>query len=793
MIENNVKKGIIFGIIILLTTTSLIPALAGESMQPTTDMTISIIPQVTPEKTTTIAFYVFQKTRVTQKTIAVSAQDATTITTRFQDLKKELAAHPYNEQTKTLVLQFIALLTEKHAIPAGVTTQDLMTLLQPPAQASHPLMKRVLPLGSTSSEWFCNFATTGEGAAFPIIILPRIIPFILTPIPRIFVLWSTPEGITSVGGLISHTGFIAVGQQKGVALGFWGIGFSIFLPPLDAYGIFGYALFARVTADYMEFWPPNNPPEITQTDPADKQTFVSISTKELRFSIADEDKDDLMSYTVTTEPDIGSGSGGLKPNGIYTVPISGLESLTTYTWHITVTDGKDTTEKTLTFTTEPVAPFISDPSPADGERDVPPELHQLQFTIKDFQGDLMDYTVQTSPSIGSATVTNVHNGTCTVSVSGLQNYTSYRWYVNVTDGTYWTRELFSFETGFLTQYDPFMHGWHYQKQITIDHTNIPEDLTNFPVLVSVVDNDLKTKAQSSGDDILFMDNTGFATLLYYEIEKYDASLGSLTAWVNIPQLSSTQDTMFYMYYGNPSTLSQQIPEKTWDPHYQAVWHMNDATLSTIRDSTANGYDGTKVGPAEPTQQAGEIGESQEFDGSNDYLQFTDPVTAVGPKTVSAWFKCEKPTSYNVVFASSTGISSNDAGTSWDVLDTGYTLGVYLGNGQSSGHFMSATVTIPDATDWHLYTMTYDGTTLKVFRDGSLAAATSSQSGTEAPPSYDLRMGKTNHPSYTYFMKGGLDEFRIADVAFSEGYVATQYMNQNNPDGFLSLGPEVPGP
>ena len=362
------NKEIIFGIIILLTSTSLMPILSGNSTQPGNGQNVGITPQFTPEKTTTMTFYVFEKTKLEKHTMTVSIQDATTINTRFQELKKELAAHPYNEKTKQLVQQFIKLLDEKHALPTGISTQEISALLQPPKTPTRPLANGILPLQGRSSEWFCNFATTGTGAAFPIIILPRFIPFILMPIPRIFVKWSTPDGITSVGGLRSGTGFIAYGQQKGLALGFWGIGFSIFLPPIDQYGIFGYALFARVTADYMEFWPPNNPPEITETDPADGQRMVPLSTSELRFGISDADND-LMSYTVTTSPDVGSGSGGLKPDGIYSIPISGLESFTNYTWQISLSDGKDTKEKTLKFTTSPTAPVISFTICWDGIRD----------------------------------------------------------------------------------------------------------------------------------------------------------------------------------------------------------------------------------------------------------------------------------------------------------------------------------------------------------------------------------------------------------------------------------------
>ena len=206
---NLLKKELIFGIMILLVSTSMIPVFLGSTTQPANKQNIISLPGEAYEKTTTITFYVFEKTKLEKHTTTISIQDATAINTQFKQLKKDLTAHPYNEQTKQHIQQFIALLEEKQAIPAGISTQELNTLLQPPDLRTCHLTNSILPLQGRSSEWFCNFATTGQGAAFPIIILPRVIPFILTPIPRLFVLWSTPEGITSVGGLISHTGFIA--------------------------------------------------------------------------------------------------------------------------------------------------------------------------------------------------------------------------------------------------------------------------------------------------------------------------------------------------------------------------------------------------------------------------------------------------------------------------------------------------------------------------------------------------------------------------------------------------------
>jgi hypothetical protein len=308
--------------------------------------------------------------------------------------------------------------------------------------------------------------------------------------------------------------------------------------------------------------------------------------------------------------------------------VSDLQSYTEYVWYIQVDDGKDTVEQTLWFKTEPIEPIVSNPVPADGEREVPIDLPSLHFTVKDFQGDLMDYTVETSPNIGSGSGTNVHDGTYTVPISGLAYGTAYHWYVNVTDGAHWARKMFYFEATYPAQFNPFEYGWHYRKQITINHTNVADDLTNFPVLISTVDVDLSQNTQADGGDILFMNNQGVAIKLYHEIDTYKASSGELIAWVNIPSLSIDHDTIFYMYYGNPDSFNLEYPEKTWDAHYVAVYHMNDGT-----DSSQNRNHLTTQGGISTT--AGRIGSCYSFDGIDDYL--TDIWTPPSKITIETWF------------------------------------------------------------------------------------------------------------------------------------------------------------
>jgi hypothetical protein len=431
-------------------------------------------------------------------------------------------------------------------------------------------------------------------------------------------------------------------------------GFPIFCTLLFPYFFFfammGYAGFymALLILGFANaigcYWaiPPNRPPDISPVEPLNGEIDVLLSLDELRFQISDDDKD-RMSYTVTTDPDIGSGSGVLKLDGVYSISVSGLEGSTEYHWYVEASDGEDTSVSHYTFTTAPNEPIVSNPIPFDGARNILIDAVELSFHVMDFQGDLMDYSVETVPDIGSGSGIEVDEGIYYVPINNLDYSVIYTWFVNVTDGTYQTHKVYSFQAEHKTIFDPFMDGWQYRKKISINHTQIEGDLEYFPVLLSTYDSDLRDKAQPDGDDLLFMDGYGIANRLYHEIEYFDASNGKLVTWINVTSVSSSQDSEFIMYYGNPSCNNQESPELVWDSHYKAVWHMSDDTSSTIRDS-AGVNTGTKTGNSGnmPDERSGKIGNAQEFDGANiERIIFSHcpyPVGADDDLTVSIWSK-----------------------------------------------------------------------------------------------------------------------------------------------------------
>ena len=91
-------------------------------------------------------------------------------------------------------------------------------------------------------------------------------------------------------------------------------------------------------------------------------------------------------------------------------------------------------------------PIISNPIPSDFSVNVPLSITNLTFTITDIEGDLLNFSVMTSPYIGSDNMTEVGNGTYNITIENLSLNTIYKWYVNVTDGTYWTNKSYTFTT-----------------------------------------------------------------------------------------------------------------------------------------------------------------------------------------------------------------------------------------------------------------------------------------------------------------------------------------------------------
>ena len=349
MRKHILKKSLIVGIIILFTCSSFASSINGYP-EAITFKNNDVEDFYEPQENVIVTCKTYGLPINLSSEIEMSNSEAKELFEKINKLVKEIVYTPLSDETEKFQEEILLDAKEYNLLPNNIRLEELKPHFFTQLDRKQP-KKDILPIvGNRGTASFCNFVTTGSGMQFPIIILPRLIPILLTPIPRAFLHWSANEGFTSCGSYLTGTGFIAGGMQRGTALGFWGIGFSVFIPPVMAYGFIGYALFVTCTAEEIEPWPPNNPPIISNEHPSNWEYNVPTSLSELSFKIEDPDGDE-MKYKVSTEPDIGSDDKNKMKDGNYSVSISGLETNKTYIWTVEVTDGIDTTEKEFTFYT----------------------------------------------------------------------------------------------------------------------------------------------------------------------------------------------------------------------------------------------------------------------------------------------------------------------------------------------------------------------------------------------------------------------------------------------------------
>ncbi|VVB60457.1 putative ABC transporter ATP-binding protein [uncultured archaeon] len=201
----------------------------------------------------------------------------------------------------------------------------------------------------------------------------------------------------------------------------------------------------------------NNPVVFSGISPANRSTNVPISTSSLSFTIQDPEGESF-NYTIQTHPNVGSKSVTGVYNGTKVCTISGLTYATTYRWYVNATDGSTWTRQWYTFTTisaptnnPPVNnPPVNNPpafsviTPSNGSKNISINTSSLSLSITDPEGKSFSYTIQTNPNVGSVSVNNVGNGTKSCTISSLKYETTYRWYVNATDGISWNRCWYTF-------------------------------------------------------------------------------------------------------------------------------------------------------------------------------------------------------------------------------------------------------------------------------------------------------------------------------------------------------------
>ncbi|KKL75022.1 hypothetical protein LCGC14_2059050, partial [marine sediment metagenome] len=317
---------------------------------------------------------------------------------------------------------------------------------------------------------------------------------------------------------------------------------------------------------------------------------------------------------------------------------------------------------------------------------------------------------------------------------------------------------------------------------------------NFPMLVSLSGDWLKTTIadatnghieSDSGHDIIFRD-TNLAQL-DHEIEEYDgsASGGTLIAWVRIPILDFDDNTVIYMYYGNPCiTSSTQNVTGVWDEYYAAVWHLDESPVDqgTHDDSTSNPNTGTwnDSDSGGNTSASGRIDGADSLDGSDDHIDAGNDTSLQisGAFTVSAWVN---PTDTSTRTDWGDPIISKEGTNGFQLGYSSDTRFGFMLNGGGASMTWGTTGKTPV---WYYVVGVYDGTTAYIYVNG--IEENSGADAYTANTAQDLQIGAFES---TRELEATIDEVRLSSFRRSADWIKTEYYNQKASSTFFSVDPE----
>jgi len=341
--------------------------------------------------------------------------------------------------------------------------------------------------------------------------------------------------------------------------------------------------------------------------------------------------------------------------------------------------------------------------------------------------------------------------------------------------------------------------FRFYKVITIDHTKVvgTGGLNNFPVLISIFDSDLRNYAQSDGDDIAFFNGSIW---LDHEIELfnqiYNNTHAQLIAWVRLPFLSASIDTIIYMYFGNSTMEAQENPSGVWNNNYLAVQHLQE--ISGVHyDSTANGNDGSIGGPVDQSA-AGKIDGADEFSGTDDKITIPQSSTLKlqDAFTIEMWIKINSfPDTWHTLFSQGFCLSSSGnypfSGPSINIAnDNSFIFEIYNDTDRDVARINDFTWSFGEW--YHLvcsYDKTYSSKNQYIYIDGmehSYVSEGTNQIGNPSHKYLDFCLGLQGVDNI-YDFDGIIDEVRISNINISANWIKTEYNNQYDPDSFYSIG------
>ncbi|MCJ8292372.1 MAG: DUF2341 domain-containing protein [Crocinitomicaceae bacterium] len=351
-------------------------------------------------------------------------------------------------------------------------------------------------------------------------------------------------------------------------------------------------------------------------------------------------------------------------------------------------------------------------------------------------------------------------------------------------------------------------GYGFGKQLLIQASQVAGTiaLTDFAVLVSFTDTDLRTTANGgnvesdSGFDIMFTQG-GCITQLDHQIERYVPATGEYIAWVRIPSLSNSINTNIHMYYGNSSIVVDPSTTNTWSANYFGVYHLNSSVAdgcssgNNLTDNLTSNFGGSIIGEGRDLDNNTNIPSST----AAQHLVTPDGIFAgVTNFTFSGWVFLDRDDTYwERIFDFGQSFSTNFFFTPSTYNGSPAETRARITTGSIGGE-EGVIQTNPAANtgSWIYWVVTLDNatTTMNLYKNGVLfgtdPAVTLVPSIME--PSTANYFGRSQYAG-DHHIDAKFDEFRLSNTSHSADLVATEYNNQISPATFYTVSAQMTAP
>ena len=321
----------------------------------------------------------------------------------------------------------------------------------------------------------------------------------------------------------------------------------------------------------------------------------------------------------------------------------------------------------------------------------------------------------------------------------------------------------------------FPTGWTHKCPITIPHTKLTTATKNQPVLLTIdsLPSTLLSTCNSDGSDIRFASDINGTTQYPREIVNISTTNNICSIYVLIPAISITEDTVFYLFWGNssatePGVGSPSLSTLVWSNWYGVV-HFNTMTSSWkgVKDVSGQWNGMTVIGTLPTTKTAGHasglycIPESTTLGLTlHEYISF-------GSATMDLMFWCN----FNGT------LTTGNLATGTNGIPLGWLTAGQFGIGWG---LLCTSASAVSATGWHLVVLSVVAGTGKAYVDG---VDVTSNTGTSAANNFNtLGLGATTAPAFY------MSEFRMTrSNTLSVAQIKCMYINESSPSTFATSG------